>query len=355
MNILDMYKNSDLVPLESGTPDPNAYHDISAVDWVGSKMGGNHGYSGLRGVLIPKATREGASRGYNHMAPQKVFIDPQFTNKKLIVDVAKMQANPDAVMQAIAQNYGQYDELADAAIATFAEFCEPIEEAPDNVEIQTSYVPTPVKSQATQQAGGRQQYVAPKASAGGAQMRTKTASFNGLKPTAKTLQLAKQAEVQEEAPQQDHYEAPRTSRQEPISRAVTHARSLHSELMGGSSAPLNSRPMRKVVFELPVPGQPGANMGQFAVNYHDVIRQGEVLVLVYDHNLPTQMVWFPPLLEDPSTKEALAMPVLVEGVDGEPDFIYLAYPTGVQFIRNSEEYCILTVEQEKPLETKARR
>ena len=103
--------------------------------------------------------------------------------------------------------------------------------------------------------------------------------------------------------------------------------------------------MRKVTFELSMAGQQNS-LGQFPCFYHDVVKEDMTLVLVYDHNHPAQMVWFPPVIEDPQTHEPIPIALLVEGNESEPQMLYLAYPTGVRFMYRNEEFCLLTVEKE---------
>ncbi len=128
------------------------------------------------------------------------------------------------------------------------------------------------------------------------------------------------------------------------------ARSLRDEFQGNQNqfgaAARAHRPMRRVTFELNMAGQQGS-MGQFPCLYHDVVREEMNLILVYDHSQPAQMVWFPPVLEDPQTKEPIPIAIMVEGNAEEPTMIYLAYPTGVRFRYRNEEFCLLTVEKEK--------
>jgi hypothetical protein len=80
--------------------------------------------------------------------------------------------------------------------------------------------------------------------------------------------------------------------------------------------------------------------------YHDIIRNSQVLVLVYDHRRPMQMVWFPPAGNSESTEPIVA---LVAGDGSEPDMLYLVYPTGVSFKYEDKEFVILTIEKEKQM------
>lgn len=359
-SIIGLYKRDmNYNDLRVGTPDPTQYHDISAVSLelngtpLANRVGTNHGFSGLRGVIIPRATRDGASRGHNHMIPKMAYIDPELTNRRLIIDPARIRDNPEAMVAAIQQAYTDYPDPADAIIASYAQFSEQLEApVPNEISIPQpqNIVPTPMASPPTGHPSST--YVAPRSLPGGGQV--KPASFAGMPqqpgfgpsnlPPPTPPPSMPVASTQSQAPRQ----AP--------NRSLQAIRSLRGEfeghqptVQGQASGGSGGQPMRKVTFELPMVGQAGGSMGQFPCLFHDVVKQDGNLILVYDHSCPAQHVWFPPVLEDPTTKEPIALAVLVEGTSREPATIYLAYPTGVRFIYRNEEFCLLTIEKEKPI------
>lgn len=306
-------------PLRVGTPDPTKYHDVTSVfletdgATIASRLPGNHGFSGLRGVIIPRANphKGGGSSGFDSNKPMKVLIDPQFTNGKFVVDIADIQKDPGKMLNAINKSYrAGYEDPADAAIAAFAEFAI-TDKHPEYAEPVTAEV--------------RELSAQPTA-------HTPTRAVRGTKPVASF-----------------------TASRPKNDSTVKAARSLRSELVGETMQEQSTRSVEpvqlcKVIFELPVPGNTTASMGQFTTFYHDVVKQDGVLILVYDHRQPTQMVWFPPLLEDPDTQAPIAMAMLVKSQKmGEEDVLYLAYPTGIRFTYQQREFCLLTIEKEKSI------
>lgn len=352
-SIIGLYRRDvNYNDLRVGTPDPTQYHDISQVKLelndmpLASRVGNNHGFSGLRGVIIPRATRDGGSRGHDHMIPKPAYIDPELTNRRLIVDPQRIQKDPDKMIDAIQQAYADYADPADATIAAYASFAEEVDAppAPDVISIPQpqTVVPTPLSLDNPNAGHSPNTYVAPKASPGGGQIRA--ASPFGAMPHQPGFKPG----VSRATP------PPSTppTQQKQASRTMQAIRSLRGafgdEQQGAASTPGvaphsfgGGRPLRKVTFELP-------GMGQFPCHYHDIIKHDGTLILVYDHSHPTQMVWFPPAPED-LNKEPTAIAIMVDGVGQEPSYLYLAYPTGVRFPYENKEFCLLTIEKEKPL------
>lgn len=110
-----------------------------------------------------------------------------------------------------------------------------------------------------------------------------------------------------------------------------------------TAKPAQQRQARQVLFELPGP------VGRFQTYYHDVIRSeaGDVLILVYDHNQPLQMVWFPQYIYDAQgNPQPLSFAALVQGVAGEPTKLYRLQSTPIRYTYRNEEFCALLIEQE---------
>lgn len=354
-SIIGLYRRDvNYNDLRVGTPDPTKYHDISQVNLelnnmpLANRVGHNHGFSGLRGVIIPRASRDGASQGHNHMIPKPAYIDPELTNRRIIVDPLKIQDNPEAMISAIQQAYQDYPDPADATIAAYAAFAEELDApAPTEISIPQpqTVVPTPMATPPNLTGHSPNTYVAPKGLPGGGQV--KPASFGAvpLQPGFGPSNLPHPTPPPN-MPVQQQQQAPPITTKQSGQRSLQAIRSLRGEFSDNpqqqGSAQMGSRPMRKATFELP-------NMGQFPCLFHDIVKQDGNLVLVYDHSHPAQHVWFPPVLEDPQTKEPMALAVMVDGNQHEPPMLYLAYPTGVRFMYRQEEFCLLTIEKEKPL------
>lgn len=313
--------------LRVGTPDPTKYHDARQVRLeganeapVGAKMPPNEKFT-LPGVIIPHAKQGGGSMGWNSEAPVvKVFIDPEQTGGRIQVDMGDIRRNAEAFSR-LSEQVQNEDDIVEtfAKYSTFNSGAKP-QERPMAEPVMAEIREAPLQM--------RGSYVAPKASQGGGQMKPASFSKKAQFPEVQEVRRAPSTEL-----------------------AVHNARSLHEELAGPtvSLGSTTSRPMKKITFELPMIGQQNSSLGQFPCFYHDVIREDVNLVLVYDHSHPSQMVWFPPALEDPQTGEPLGIAVLVHGSMGEADILYRAFPTGVRFKYRNEEFCLLTVDKEKQM------
>src|SRR5205814_1378282 len=149
----------------------------------------------------------------------------------------------------------------------------------------------------------------------------------------------------QDVPQQQNIETVPLQQQAP---ALEQVRSLHDAFTDRQPSRqsyqqqmTSFQPLRKVVFEMPPP------FGKFHVQYHDVIRQDMVLVLVYDHSRPLQMAWFPQAIEDPNSGQPAPLAALVAGDSNEQDMLYLVHPTGLSFTFENKEFNVLTIEKEK--------
>jgi hypothetical protein len=366
MSILGVYKRDAFnKTLRVGTPDPTKYHDSRSVRLEGAqgapvaaKMPANEKFT-LPGVIIPRATRHGASTGNNHETPGKAFIDPELTNGQVVVDLNKIRNNPDRMIDAIREANAQgFEDDADAVIEAFAKFAEPVKGGKHIREIMKE-VPKETRDPPIQMPGT---YVVPKASPGGGQLKAASFKQQAASLEAVTTPRKQRSEICTPVMQTVQDKASEVEQEVVVpasipQQAAMKARSLHDELAWPSNTVFvpssHSKGMRRVTFELPNPAQPGASLGQFAVLYHDIIREDMNLVLIYDHSQPAQMVWFPPMMEDPKSHEPIGIAALVHGLGSEPDILYKAYPTGVKFRYRNEEFCILTVEREKQMDSKS--
>lgn len=332
-SVLGIYRRDSFnKTLRIGTPDPSKYHDSRQVSLegekatVGAKIPPNSKF-GLPGVVIPHAKREGGSMGWNSEAPTKIFIDPEQTNGQIQVDMDVLRRNPNAMAEAYDEAYAQHGDIEDAIVEAFAKFARPLKEMHKVAQPQQKAQSMEEIREAPLQMRGT--YVVPKASFGG-----------GQRMPVKKLEVQRQELPKQEIPTIDPQ----------VISAVKQAKSLHDELAGPGATFLGqtNSPMRKVTFELP--GQSGTSLGQFSCFYSDVVREDQNLILVYDHSQPSQMIWFPPTIEDPQTNEPVGIAVLVHGLPGEESILYKAFPTGVMFKYRNEQFCLLTIEREKSMQ-----
>jgi hypothetical protein len=358
-SILGVYKSG--IPKDDAvivhTPDPSKYHDPSSLalgttgDHVmAAIVGRSHGYAGWRGTIIPHATELGGSMGHNaHVPVREVYIDPELNNRSIVVDMSQFSGDSMKAAMAAASSEARamLHDPKDAAVVTWGQFAR---RPGEHTETPTELTIKQGDAQASRMFEEQRQpplqmpgvYVVPKASPGGGQ----------VVPTQRT-QLPPAAAFTRPRPQSDQ-SVPQVLSPPPVEAPPIQAtpqlaadvRSLH-DAFGGDDRPMTQpsstfKPLRRVVFELPAP------FGQFQVQYHDVIRQDMLLVLVYDHSRPMQMVWFPPSLEG-SSGEPAAIATLVVGDHNEQDMLYLVYPTGLKFMYEGKEFVILTIDKEKPM------
>jgi hypothetical protein len=80
--------------------------------------------------------------------------------------------------------------------------------------------------------------------------------------------------------------------------------------------------------------------GSHTANYHDVVLGNGFVVLVYDSNYPGHM-YAPPAAEN-----APPMAIAITGHDR----VYLVHSTGIQYAYGNQEFCILLIEREAPMQ-----
>lgn len=82
-------------------------------------------------------------------------------------------------------------------------------------------------------------------------------------------------------------------------------------------------------------------IGVFQAPYTDVILQGSMLILVFDHAAAGKMCYFPNFTTADSSQEPPAVAMRVEGSGA----VYLVHTTGIQFKHGTIEYCVLLIAQ----------
>jgi hypothetical protein len=327
--VLGIYKKTDFSNnIEVGTPDPTRYHDASSIELKGvhgnmtSRMRANTKFS-LPGVIVPRATQHGASLGNDHERPMEIVIDPEFTGGQLVIDLEKIRRNPDAMVSAYnkAKRKG-YSDASDTVIEAYGEFAKTLtkQDIPEAPREREAPVEMP------------HAYVVPKAPTG----VTKAASFTKKSPRVYVDPDAATAG--------GRYEQDAGPTEAVVAREV---RSLYDQInqvpqVAGYAVHNQPKAMTQVLFELPVPGQPGRSMGRFSAQYHHVIVEDKTMVLVYDHSQPSQSVYFPEPIPDPGNDDdTMAIAVCVIG---EVNKLYRAWPTTVTFKHRNEQFCVLQVE-----------
>jgi len=204
-------------------------------------------------------------------------------------------------------------------------------------------------------------YVVPKATRGGAQVNPAAFKKAGPAPYQQAQQLPQQPPVQSPVPQAPVVQQPvpqppppqlQPQPQQQMPPMPTQSLASQFEqppapsLMQQFNRPMSAetfKPMRIVTFEMRGP------MGRFQVRYHDVIRSGINLVLIYDHANPTQMVWFPELHESAADEPPVMLAALVHSNGEEPEMLYMVHPTPVNYRYDNKQHCVLLIEHSKQM------
>jgi hypothetical protein len=299
------------------TPDPSKHHPLDSVPGFAGKVS-QSAYTDL----IPRATRDGASRGRNHnIAAKQIIVDPNSDGPggRLVIDTDKyrqMSGEVAGMLKAALETTDDYNLATLSVLSNFAVDSEETESPKESSAVVTP----PVESPATQSA---------------VPAMGRPYSFGGQpQPTSPT----------------DRAVRPPDCEPRPTALASGTGVSLMSELMSPAERrptpvdrprPMATGPTRKVVIELPTPGRP-ISMTCF---YHDVLRQGDNLVLVYDHDHPGQAVWFPPAMGE--GEEVIPVAMEVTDATGTGSTVYSAYPLDISFKYHRNEFYVLKIELEK--------
>lgn len=99
-------------------------------------------------------------------------------------------------------------------------------------------------------------------------------------------------------------------------------------------SPVMLQPDKIVTFEV-------TGIGVFQAPYTDVILQGGMLILVFDHAAAGKMCYFPNFTTTDSSQQPPAVAMRVEGSSA----VYLVETTGIQFKHGTVEYCVLLISQ----------
>lgn len=294
----DKRANNDGLRCSSVGDDANKYHDPStvSVEASGRSLASLAPARGrLRGVIVPRASIEGGSRGVNPHKPSILnIIDIDDNRRSFSVDLS--QIPKDALKETyekIQENELLSGDLAAIAEETFNQFA--ISDVPLPSDIVVSGVDnTPERESPI---GGRG-YVVPRADV-----------------------LAKQANVQKKA------NAPKQSAAKQVAVKQTAPAKQITEDAPVEQQP-ESIPAPTVVVKFEMDG-----WGTFEAAYHDVIQSDCLLVLVYDDRFTSGMRFKPPASGNTITVT--------------PDNLNVTYTvssTGTFFTYNEITFYILVIE-----------
>jgi len=340
------------------------YHDPST-----QYLEGNEGRSmagvmsagpGIRGVVIPRSTRWGGSRGFDPQKPQLINIDPDIKGQASVIDLSKL--NKEMIEEAYAQAIETQGEAEDPYLIASQAF--------RNLAISTEPVGMSRSSgqyRAPRRAPLPGAYVVPKAGRGGAQVQEQEESeiveetlvspsiklavapsqrvrsaplrqgVTSLRETPKLAPVTPPQELNEVRPKAFLAEKP----QAPQRRVQQGPSGLLAQVQ--QKTPLRQPaqysqqsagpPTKKVLFE-------ARGWGQLPYMYHDVVKSDNLLVLVFNNNAANCTKLFPPII--PPNEQDPKAHLLAVQLENDSN-IYLVHSTGTKFEHNNYEYYILVV------------
>lgn len=307
------------------------------------------GRQGLRGIVIPRATILGGSRGFDPHKPRLVNIDPDIKGQSCVVDLSTITAEKmDKAFTAASQNSLIQGDIRLRAAQTY-----------HNLAI--GYEPVGMGSSRGQQLNERQPpigssgYVVPRAGLGGGQILEELQEMTQpLAPQAvMSPSVTPRAPValSKQASQRPLKSTTLTSYQDITTPTIVAEQDETMATDYSDSATLAPRPLftnqstqlidksnikpimrnagavpaTKVVFEM-------KGWGTFEAVYHEVIRNDCLLVLCWNTK-STAMKYFPP-----ATDELMAVKV--------NETLFLVYSYGSTFKHGDYEYSILIISQD---------
>jgi hypothetical protein len=363
--------------------DAARYHDPSLAYMekngrsLASMMPAGHG---VRGVIIPRASvgRSGGSRGFDPHKPRLVNIDPDIKGQSSVIDIAKL--GQDVVEEAYrraAEIPGMADDprlLASQAFRFLAVSTDPVGMGPASRpgrELRQAPLPGA--------------YVVPASGPNGrqlleqqeAQMQEEVLSSPSVSPTVQPVSQFRAVRVPQQmveayqvgqqlqpvTPMQPVMAAPMPQTAKAVPMDTTKQRVAATRLQAAPSPTgslmqrVASAPSRQT---LPVPNQlVGGQMqvgpprkkiffecrgwGQMPFVYHDIVKQDNLLVLVYDNRYTEGSKLYPPAKTPTETDPDAG--ILAAQLDGD-NTIYTVHSTGTKFTHANYEYYILVVAEE---------
>lgn len=293
---------------------------------------------GLSGVIIPRATPFGGSRGFDANKPRLVNIDPDIKGQSCVIDVSKItkESMNRAIDMALENPYAQSDRaiLAAQTMHNLAVAFDPVG-IPQSTTKREETLPTSLNG-----------YVTPKALPGGGQatreLKVKAAPPNSFispsitpRTTLPTIReicetpdsLAIRASLGENSYSLPAQTIPTNHIATTLTTGFSDQTPTRTITVPAASFIPAPPPLTKVVFET-------EGWGQFTAAYHSVIRNGALLVLAYATGFDGGMKFFPP-----DTGQKL-MAVRIDGTDK----VYYVHSTGSSFEHAGYDYCILVID-----------
>jgi hypothetical protein len=337
---------------------------------IGSLLPGSHG---LRGVVIPRATALGGSRGFDPHKPRLVNIDPDIKGQSCVVDMSKItkESMDEAFLEAAQNPLAQTDIrlLAAQTYHNLAVGYQPIESGqPGGTRRVARRAPNSLNSYVVPRAGlgggqiideeedepevSSEQLMSPSVSPRTPVGLTKLAErpfrlkenptnmqpTTGLKAPPVRMVDEYGVEVVDEAPELEMIEQPKAKpafRDQSTKPAPARRVSISGPPVQQQALPAMANgvpPNTNVTFEM-------KGWGTFSAAYHEVIKNDCLLVLVYDTRFKGGMKFFPQ-----TTDNTIAV-----SIEGNPN-VFFVNSYGNRFEHAGYEYCILVIDQENSAE-----
>ena len=346
--------------------DPSKYHDVAAevMPLSGRSVASllPAGAGGMRGTIIRSAGEQGAPLGHDPDAvATRINVDPDIPGQSFVYDPT--QITQEALSNAMAEGNTatSIEERRFKAANVLKQFAVG---APDGQTKQAEI--SPVMREAPVNLPGT--YVVPASTDGGGQVPMQDSKQAAPAPIG--VELGRPATPVQRGgvePQQTPTEAPTPPSVSPVAAAPVKAANFgiapeepmpqaptatpavpvslfqpHLNTPEAPAAPLVSNnaaqaPTIKTAFE--VRGMPFKQDAFF----HQVVREGHALILVFDTRAVGYPMTFPQMPEDVSNAPDIA--VYLEGSNS----IYVTAMTGIQFPLDQYEICVLLIKDEQPL------
>jgi len=309
---------------------------------------------GLRGLVVPRATAYGGSKGFNAHTPRLINVDPDIKGQSCVVDLGHIDVDKfNAIFEEVKRDPMLGGDRALIAAQTMH-------------RVAVGYEPVGVSSspaaaeERTPPVGKFLGYVVPEAAPGGGQRRIikrlPTKAAVPVSPTVdpsqylaeKSAEAAKESISPNGAPttnQNEHTHFVTQSIAAPVPMVSNTASTPtvngfphpgptifsgtepHPDSYLPAPLPTVPLPLIKVTFGL-------EGWDHFEAAYHAVIRNGLLLVLAFDSRFTAGMKFFPPAAKG-------LMSVRVEG-----GLMYHVHSTGSRFVHGGYEYCVLVIDSE---------
>jgi|GEM_PF-4047433 hypothetical protein len=346
--------------------DPSKYHDVAAevMPLSGRSVASllPAGAGGMRGTIIRSAGEQGAPLGHDPDAvATRINVDPDIPGQSFVYDPTQITQEALANAMAEGNTATSVEERRFKAANVLKQFAV----RDHNGQTKQAEI-SPVMREAPVNLPGT--YVVPASTDGGGQVPMQDSKQEA--PALIGVELGRPATPVQRgglAPQQPPTEAPAPPSVAPVAASPVKAASFgtapaattiqqpatipavpvslfqpHLNTPEATTAPLTENngaqaPTVKISFE--VRGMPFKQDAFF----HQVVREGHALILVFDTRAVGYPMTFPQMPEDVSNAPDIA--VYLEGSNS----IYVTAMTGIQFPLDQYEICVLLIKDEQPL------